>query len=1164
MSEMAERILERRRQRANEKIEKIDDISKLSPLAQRILARRKERGITKPTEEPSFLDIAVPAFLHGATVGAYTPENYKQLVKEHPWITGISDFAGATVPIAALSIIASPIVGLGARTAFGARALTTGGRLARAGATGAVIGAPYGAAEKYFEGGTPGEIVKAGLKTGAIFGALEPAVVGTGMVIKGWRGAKVSKEIGNDLKAKVDEIRGNIIEQFKIAYRNGDQATMERLRAELDKYPTFDAGAIPTGEAIPMPAPGVSLRTDIVKWKPQEALGESKPKTVETEAGTKLLETKSNITEAQREFKNRSSKAFFALYDTETKQLSDAVTDETIKATGKNIKVMVDNGKVKIIEIGKGVTKADERKTIIEAIGETRNKFLKTELYKEMSPEEEFLSLDIDGGVEAAIKDVAEEVIHPSGKVVTMSGLKKLAETKGLKYEQLIRNDGGFEFKILTKDGRTEAIFQDMYSVDKFLNEYKIGTKIEKLENKIGLKSIERAPELVSDKYKFESPRVIKSYKRILEYERMYQGESLPDFVSIINVLGKSGAYSARRDINLLQKFQPMKNALQAAERKSYIPVYNEGYLPMEKAMQEEGDWLFPQMKIIRESFRGIKRARRENIVGKVLETKGVIRLNRNYSETMKLINADPTLKEMFGSMTENEFRAAKFSREKYDEFFSFFDVEAERYLEDYLPRMRKMGTDFTEKLINEFNMPKGYYVFFKHQRTGGYFPREKDPLRLLSAYARIGANEKFLEPSYQKFVKMLEAYKKEGMLLPGVEALAKKYLGEVRSFKTGSGYALDQTIRDVATFFSKMLKKAGMKEWEKEDIERIVSKLVSYELNLTYAGAMGFRPYTCIRNVFQTLLTTLPKLGPKYTLLGIKDALTKEAWNEARAAGHLVERYSPVPFGEEVVGGAIEKTAKASLWAYRKADSFNRVVAYRGAKRMIENYTKLLEKDLKGLIRKRDQKLIDKRLKKFNRQVEWDWVDPVVMTGEFKPLLETGRFKELGERFARHMVEDTQWIYRRANAPYWMRGNVGKLCGQFGIWPTYFAQYGRSLTRGDPINVAKRLSRFAAISSLTAFVGANVFGVDIKKWVWYHPLMWGGPPSVGAINALRKSIPGVSSEYEQAVAENTLKSYAKIHIPSYLAARGIVQAIEETDEEDRLKKLLGFKPVED
>jgi len=200
---------------------------------------------------------------------------------------------------------------------------------------------------------------------------------------------------------------------------------------------------------------------------------------------------------------------------------------------------------------------------------------------------------------------------------------------------------------------------------------------------------------------------------------------------------------------------------------------------------------------------------------------------------------------------------------------------------------------------------------------------------------------------------------------------------------------------------------------------------------------------------------------------------------------------------------------------------------------------------------------------KKFIRNSRMDFFHRTIINDEVLPLIRAMDMKSLAQRMGVHLSEHTQWVYRRGNSPYWMKGKTGRLAGQFGTWPTWYIHYVKDLaTRGSKYNRAKSLAILTAQGILLEEIGARVFGVDIKKWVLWHPMLWRGSPVISALLDLRGMATG--SEYEKAKGWAGIKSVAKIHIPYYLAQRGLYQAFEEDKEEDAIKRGLGFTPEKD
>jgi hypothetical protein len=1391
---------------------------------------------------PSATDVIMPAFIHGATLGWAKPENYKKLVEAYPLVAGSFDFLGQVIPISVLSMLAGPVVGLGARGMLGVSAATKTANLAAKAVTGASMGATYGAATSFFEGKSPEEIKKTAAISGALWGTIEPAMAAAGMAYKAYKGLKFDKKLAAAMDKQVVDIRSDLISKFKDAAKNNDEAGMTKIKQEFDKYPNMNAGGIPSGTIIEMP-PSISntalarqeprimqskeyFSKSLFSFQDKPALGEFRPVRLDS---TKI-EIKNNAEEGAKEFTKRRNEVFDVLFDIDNKKLLDATTDFETKIPYRHVKFRVTNSEVTPIGLNK--VKPSDKLAIQDGLNELKNNYFNSDIYGTVYKNlmEENLSLDVNG----AIKSLKEQSIADQiagKKLITIKEITNSAKSKGLLYEQKLNNTGAFEFNLKTENG-DEIFFPTIDSTNHFLSNYKKGMSIvdrNKLVEGSYQYVVDNAPELVAnlsqdswfsklsesanlqrelpedamlsiqksdisqlygwttehvgdlihrifqspiefykgstvgnkiektlnsltDKYGFEKeikeqiisnlkyeqkqgnllketvesqtnklkelskkyaeehkkipvhneaqklsrdaavavgewrfedaikiltklknesekgkeswfkfitekpipkkfneillkqeaeklgikfngiqkgikgeeiplftdlktkstfakkegetlaealtrkrkefgitgneisnvpgektstirtgieiplkpkpkalPEAQLTAKEIIENSVMKDGEALPEFgAKVAGTIMKEG-YVVQKDIGLFNKLKTFSYALEYAEQKTKIPVWSKIYKTCENGMRQKGEWLHPQYRELENAWKGIKK-QRQDVIGEALETPNLIRFDKNYIQTMKQIQATPELKEKFGNLTEREFNALINTRKKTDEYFNFFGIEnSAPYTEGYLPKMKKNKQDFTTKLMFDEKMPENYDVFFRHQRTGDLQPREKNPLRLVKAYANMASTEKFVIPPYKEAKHLLDELVKNKELPIHVGDIAKEYLENVRGWKSGTGYALDQTVRTMLNTINKF----GNVGWSSDDIENVIRSWVGWELSLTYSGAMGFRPYTAIRNAFQPVITTLPMVGSKYFLLGLKKALTKEGWDAARSAGHLIEDYAPVPFGEDIMGKTMTSLTQTSLYGIRKSDSLGRVISYWAGKLKADHYGDLLVKDIRWMIKNgKSSSEIIARKKKFIRQSEMDWLSETIQEKELAPLIDVGRMKEVSELYAKHLVEKTQFVYRKANGPVWARGNIGRIAGQFGTWPTWYVKLARSMTKGNKVNVIKRLGRLATVGGLTTIVGSEVFGVDIHKWVWHYPLLWGGPPSAGVLSAAMDIATG--SEYDKAKGIKNIQNFAKIHIPGSMALTDLYKAGQEEDLEPMVKRALGFKPVEE
>ena len=591
-------------------------------------------------------------------------------------------------------------------------------------------------------------------------------------------------------------------------------------------------------------------------------------------------------------------------------------------------------------------------------------------------------------------------------------------------------------------------------------------------------------------------------------------GEAVPQFP--INYTLPQ-ARDPRTDISLIRYFAPTKYAMLEAEKLTKLPFFDKIYRPVMGAYNQNLVWKRPLIERVGKLFKGV-------------DSKSQTRITHYLEGTSEKFKDAP--------LTAKEIEISTHARNMYNKLFKEFGIDPNRFLTEYSPRVREMGS-FQAYLGKHTTAPQQIKFFAELERTGELFPREEKAQSLLLSYIHAGGKKKFLAEPWQIANKMLETTKN----IPSQAGkLARDFLDDIYGLPAESTSALRQFQTNLVASWNKRMPGALQLGQLPADA------IVNLELTLTYSGAMGFRPMTVIRNATQPFITVYPRLGSRWFSRGYTKALTSKGMAEARELGILYDSYLPIPYGEEMalVKGATSMLQKG-LWAFRRVDSLNRAVAYHGMKERVLHFG---EKFLKNQI----------TAKQFITKTEIEGFHPTVIKDQVLPLLRKGNIKELAQTMGKHLAEDTQWIYRKANAPKLMRGNVGKLFGQFGVWPASYLFYLKQLgMQGTKLGRAKRVGRFLGMSALIKEVGEKTFGVDVSRWVYWNPLYWGGSPVGGALLAARDLIAG--SEYDKASAKYQLKRWAALHIPNYLAIEGLFKAGDEYREEDAVKRGLGFTP---
>jgi hypothetical protein len=185
---------------------------------------------------------------------------------------------------------------------------------------------------------------------------------------------------------------------------------------------------------------------------------------------------------------------------------------------------------------------------------------------------------------------------------------------------------------------------------------------------------------------------------------------------------------------------------------------------------------------------------------------------------------------------------------------------------------------------------------------------------------------------------------------------------------------------------------------------------------------------------------------------------------------------------------------------------------------------------------------------------------------------------KALGEgnsELASHLaatdyMRATQFQYRRGTGPYWMQSTVGRLFGQYGTWPSYFAELGRNtLLRGSVKNRLKVIARWSATNAAMYEVAREAFGVDASRWLFFSPLGYSGGPLLQIAGQATSAVNQAVNPSEDPVAKieaQRLKSAYQQFIPFPTGATKdfmkAMDAIQDGDYASGAKRLMGFPEI--
>ena len=645
----------------------------------------------------------------------------------------------------------------------------------------------------------------------------------------------------------------------------------------------------------------------------------------------------------------------------------------------------------------------------------------------------------------------------------------------------------------------------------------------------------------------------------------------------------------------MLSWMEPFRFVAQDIEQRTGFPM-QQFESKIRDGMRQVNVAIVPYLKRLRESRKGMNYESSVRIY-KALEQPAFRESEGNFYMFKQNVNKEKKLSGMLGGMTKVEYNAAGKIRKILGDAATEFNVPIDKMVLDYAPRMLREGVSGWEEAIKKWQLPEEYKWAALEERSGYMRPHEEQIFKVVDAYLRRGAQKRYVGNYLEELSTRLNETKFESKA--DIDQL-NRYVATMRGWQTGFDESVRVTGETIARGLNKMinwpLEKVGLEpstryrnvSYKKKNIERKVIDLetgrteviktpayvkvseepgffdihraandfVNLHLKLSYAGALAWRPMVWARAIYQSTLC-LPIVGPRAFAKAMAKAASPKAWAESKAATALFAE-SPVAGGELSRGWTImDDITQMSTWDTRAGHNLARHIAYQaGRENAASEGAKFLENLKSGMSEK-------EAIDKFINDSGADFFHPVLLKNEVIPLLKARDIESLSERMGFHTVAETQWLYEKGQAPYWARSITGRVLGQFGVWPSWYIKYARNLiARGSKVNRAKRVAGLMGINLLSYEIGKNIFGVDISGWTLTHPFMW-FPLPVQAWESARQ-IMGGHSDYEKEKGKSAMMNLAYMHIPGYLAYQSAIKGMEETDEEDKFKVFMGFKPAKE
>ena len=498
--------------------------------------------------------------------------------------------------------------------------------------------------------------------------------------------------------------------------------------------------------------------------------------------------------------------------------------------------------------------------------------------------------------------------------------------------------------------------------------------------------------------------------------------------------------------------------------------------------------------------------------------------------------------------------------------------VPVHNYLQELQPRLASHNYD-VDRVFPAPAKGSSMSTFHRLIASGQLNPRDLHLGRLVNVFLREGMEKRFTGEPLKELQRIVDKQIDGKYALGVLRAPLQRYIEYMRGIPDNSGKMINRFIGDLQGGINDVIRSvnrhlpAGYKAQEIKWAEG-GGDLLRRAILLSYISGIGLRPAIAIRDGIQGVSLSLPIIGPRVFLKGIGLAITRQHWGLAEESGALLkgknvgEVFGDI-FEEMTPGkGTIDKaidTASMTLAPSRWGHNFARRTVFAGVYDEALPAVKALRK-LEG-----DAAL--KGAKDFLNKTGLWFAD----TARQRQMLSLARDKyvdpkEVAKQVALEALDLTLWPYRRGTQPGFLKYGVGRIFGQYGLWPMSFLDYMRRLVSKVPENPKM------ALPALATFIGVNYslvtqarkhMGVDVAHWFGLSPAGFAGSPHMEFVMNMFKAM---KEDQEGRQARKKVLEYPLQFVPSYNEFRSVEDVWDKPwiDEEGHITqagfKAMGFK----
>jgi hypothetical protein len=432
------------------------------------------------------------------------------------------------------------------------------------------------------------------------------------------------------------------------------------------------------------------------------------------------------------------------------------------------------------------------------------------------------------------------------------------------------------------------------------------------------------------------------------------------------------------------------------------------------------------------------------------------------------------------------------------------------------------------------------------------------NPWAVFHDLAMSKGNHQHLNPIMPRAMEVRNAFKKE-MIGGGGEAKLRGTYMDMMDLVRHNIMGHNPTDTSIV---HNLVKNLFAAEGQKPPSAEFMRKFMEKRAIFFSGAAMSARPALAIRNMFQSFLPGL-KTGFAENFRAHGEAMSnwREVQKEAIEVGAVDDLQGMFLMHEldHLDEGLIRKLHNIGLIPYRKADTYNRIVSYLTGRNTVRKWGKKLAEGKTSI----DNFLFRTGLAG----------DAVSVQREVLKSISSGDLDGASKYYGRKMADSTQFLYSRSAAPMAFQGNVGRLVGQFGIWPMAYTEYiaknmgtsGWGFTSKSMR--AKYSAAFAArwLSMAMPLIAAGAaLGIDTSSYNFANPFDFEGGPAIQATRDMVNLV-AARNPYEQKVAQaNIGRNLGAFVLPFMAAGADWSDAVESDRLSDKILLGMGFNPIGD